>query len=57
MGALKATYAEAGVAGLYRGLIPRTLAMTPLMFAWLSYRQYAGLDETISTFRTKVQFE
>jgi hypothetical protein len=53
MGALKGIYSKDGVAGLFRGLIPRTLTMTPLMFAWLSYREYVGLEE----FGMKVQFD
>ena len=34
---LKTLYAKEGVAGLYRGLIPRTIHMVPAYFAWIFY--------------------
>ena len=34
---LSTLYAKEGVAGLYRGLIPRTIHMVPAYMAWIYY--------------------
>ena len=43
-------YAKEGVAGLYRGLIPRTIHMVPAYMAWIYYNSSFKPSDRISEF-------
>ena len=49
---LSTLYAKEGVAGLYRGLIPRTIHMVPAYMAWIYYNQSFKPTDRISEFYT-----
>lgn len=47
-GTYNALYKADGVAGIFRGLIPRTVQMTPLIAAWSAYKHldaYAAIKK------------
>lgn len=44
-GTYKTLYKADGVAGIFRGLIPRTIQMTPLIAAWSAYKHFAAYEE------------
>ena len=52
---LNTLYAKEGVAGLYRGLIPRTMHMVPAYMAWIYYNSSFKPADKVSEFYTSAE--